>query len=265
MTFKKRIIKILLIVILAAVGQSLSNIGVGQEIKNRLPAPLVYLRDVDPTILQDIKYATVANFTGRVVPGYEAGECILIRPAAEALSQVQAEVRRENLSLKVYDCFRPERAVHAFVAWSERPTSEQGTSGFYPRLKKSQLFSLGYIAKVSSHSRGIAVDLTLVPLPEPRLPAFDPNASRSPCNGSSNLRIPDTSVDMGTAFDCFDPMSHTRSSEISSAQRERRRLLTDVMEKHGFRNYRNEWWHFTYQASGAVRSYDFPIRAPPPK
>jgi D-alanyl-D-alanine dipeptidase len=117
--------------------------------------------------------------------------------------------------------------------------------------------------QASSHSRGVAVDLTLVPIPEAQIPAFDPNAPRAPCNGPSNLRIPDNGVDMGTAFDCFDPMSYTRSAEISPTQRHWRRVLTEVMQIHGFRNYQSEWWHFTFETSGPSLVFDFPITAPP--
>jgi D-alanyl-D-alanine dipeptidase len=235
----------------------------GEKIETGLPAPLVYLRDVDPSILQDMRYATANNFTGRAVPGYEAAECILVRPAAEALAKVQSDLRGAKLSLKVYDCLRPQRAVRAFVAWSEIPGGDLvETDSFHPRIKRNQLLSLGYIARASSHSRGVAVDLTLVPIPEPQVPAFDPNAAHAPCNNPSNSRTPDSSVDMGTGFDCFDPMSHTRSAEISPPQRQWRRVLTEVMQKRGFRNYQNEWWHFTFETTGASRVFDFPITAP---
>ena len=239
------------------------NPTVGEEIKRGLPPPLVYLRDIDPTILQDMRYATANNFTGMVVPGYEAAECILARPVAEALVKVQADLRGTKLSLKVYDCLRPQRAVRAFVAWSEKPDREGELDSFHPRVRRSQLLSLGYIAKSSSHSRGIAVDLTLATIAEPQVPAVEPNAPHPPCNAASQQSAPSIVVDMGTAFDCFDPMSHTRNTEISPAQRRWRRVLTDVMERYGFRNYQKEWWHFTFETSGASKSYDFPIKPRP--
>ncbi|MBV8755335.1 MAG: M15 family metallopeptidase [Hyphomicrobiales bacterium] len=232
----------------------------GENSGSVLPAPLVYLRGIDPTIVQDIRYATSANFTGHVVPGYKAAECILVRPAAEALAKVQADLRASKLGLKVYDCFRPRQAVRAFVAWSEKPG---GKDNFHPRVNKSQLFALGYIARASSHSRGVAVDLTLVTVPGPEISKPNANIKLGPCNGPAENRLLDTEVDMGTAFDCFDPMSHTRSNEISSAQRHQRQFLVDVMQKHGFRNYPNEWWHFTFEMTNALQSFDFPIEDRP--
>ena len=122
----------------------------------------VYLRDVDPTILQDMRYAGPGNFTGHAVNGYDAPECVLVREAAEGLKAVQAEVKTKGLSLKVYDCYRPARAVKAFVDWSKLPDDAKAKATYYPALPKSALFP-DYIALVSGHSRGATMDLTLVP------------------------------------------------------------------------------------------------------
>ncbi|WP_309775394.1 M15 family metallopeptidase [Nitrobacter vulgaris] len=215
--------------------------GGGAE-RSRLPSKFVYLSDIDASILQDIRYAGRANFTGARVPGYVAGECILLRQVAEALKLVQADLRQRSLSLKVYDCYRPVRAVRSFMHWVGNP--EPGEAQFWPRTQRSDLVKLGYIASSSVHSTGAAVDLTLVKLPVASSKA-DPNATYAPCNASTS-REPDNSLDMGTTFDCFDPMSHTASSEITSEQRENRRLLVGSMAAHGFKNYDREWWHFTY-------------------
>jgi D-alanyl-D-alanine dipeptidase len=128
----------------------------GQEMLNRF----VYLHDVDATILQDMRYATANNFTGHVVPGYAAPECVLVREAADALKAVQAELTPRGLSLKVYDCYRPARAVAAFVAWAKKPDDPQAKAVHYPALDKAALFP-GYIATRSGHSRGATIDLTL--------------------------------------------------------------------------------------------------------
>ena len=133
----------------------------------------VYLRDVDPTILQDMRYAGTDNFTGHAVNGYDAPECVLVREAAEALKAVQEEVKAKGLSLKVYDCYRPARAVKAFVDWSKLPDDAKAKATYYPALSKSALFP-DYIALVSGHSRGATMDLTLVPLDAPAVP---PSAS----------------------------------------------------------------------------------------
>jgi D-alanyl-D-alanine dipeptidase len=229
---------------------------------------LAYLRDVDPTIVQDLKYATLDNFTGRVVPGYEDSACILARPVAEALARVQKALQRDGLGLKVYDCFRPRRAVQAFVAWAASAETSLDHRRFHPRTAKTALFPEGYIARTSSHSQGVAVDLTLVALPAAAQPAFDPAAAYGPCNGAAEQRAPDNSVDMGTGFDCFDPMSHTQSREVPLASRRWRSRLVEAMAAQGFANYAREWWHFTLPVTGAHPAPDVPAatsRPGPPK
>src|SRR5262245_12540485 len=105
-----------------------------------IPKDFVYLRAVDPSIAQHIRYAGRANFTGRPVDGYDAGECVLLRQAADALKKVQAAVRTQGLSLKVYDCYRPARAVAAFVAWAKEADDPKAKTTYYPNLPKSALF-----------------------------------------------------------------------------------------------------------------------------
>jgi zinc D-Ala-D-Ala dipeptidase len=202
---------------------------------------LVYLRAVDPTILQDMRYATINNFTGEKVPGYDAAECMLLADVAEALARVQTELRKSNLSLKVYDCYRPRRAVQAFVKWAG---ARRVVSIVLSPVKKKDLVLSGYIAAVSTHSRGIAVDLTVVSIPEPVIPRFDPGTQYGPCTGRAGERAPDDSLDMGTGFDCFDPLSNTSNPQVSETQLKSRQLLVDVMAQHGFKNYPREWWHF---------------------
>lgn len=224
----------------------------------RAAAPLVYLRDIDASIAQDIRYAGHNNFTGQPLPGYTAPECMLRPAAARALRRVQADLAAANLSLKVYDCYRPVRAVAAMAAWSRRTRDDIDTSRFYPALKKTNLFALGYIASHSAHSRGVAVDLTLVPRGAPAA-AFDPAARYGPCTGAHTERAPDNSLDMGTGYDCFDVKSHTHNAGITPAQAANRRLLLDAMLKHGFTNYRREWWHFSYDSADSGTAYDVPI------
>ena len=226
-----------------------------------LPPGFVYLRDVAPGIAQDMRYAGFNNFTGRPLPGYDAPECVLKREAAEALAKVQADLAAQNLGLKVYDCYRPTRAVAAFARWA-KSADDGATKRFYPKLDKLRLFSLGYIASHSAHSTGIAVDLTLVPLPTPPAAAFDAAAHYGPCTGPAAARAPDTSLDMGTGFDCFDDKAHTASGAITAEQMRRRALLVAAMRKRGFRNYFREWWHFSFGARPA-QAYDFAI-APHP-
>jgi zinc D-Ala-D-Ala dipeptidase len=211
----------------------------------QLPPEFVYLRDVAPDILQDIRYAGSDNFTGQKVPGYDAEECVLKRPVAEALKKVQAELRQQSLGLKVYDCYRPARATQAFLRWIGARSGPR-TTRYFPRIDRAKLQSLGYISSNSAHSRGLAVDLTLVTVPPPLQPAFDPRITYGDCTAKAVDRSPDNSIDMGTSFDCFDVMSHAGSAALSPEQRNARALLRRVMKKHGFQGYGREWWHFTF-------------------
>jgi zinc D-Ala-D-Ala dipeptidase len=225
----------------------------------RLPAGFVHLRDIDETIVQDIRYASAANFTRAPVSGYQAGECILRREAAEALKLVQDDLRPRGLSLKVYDCYRPVHAVKAFMQWVQKPAAP-GEGRYWPRTQRGDLVKLGYIAANSIHSTGAAVDLTLVALPLVQTASFNPRAAYAACNAASTAREPDNSLDMGTSFDCFDEMSFTASSEITAEQRENRRLLVDAMMARSFKNYFREWWHFTYVGLPSLpKAQDFVI------
>ena len=225
-----------------------------------LPPGFVYLRDIDPSIVQDMRYAGPDNFTGQPLPGYDAPECVLKREVAQALRQVQADLARQNLGLIVYDCYRPERAVAAFARWARgKDAPGAPTKRFYPQTDKLRLFSLGYIAAHSAHSTGNAVDLALVPREAPPPPAYDAHARYGACIGPAKQRAPDAALDFGTGFDCFDEKSFTASAAITREEARRRALLVAAMRRRGFHNYFREWWHFSYGTRGAY--YDFPIRA----
>lgn len=233
-----------------------------EEPPRALPEPLVHLRDIDPSILQDMRYAGSDNFTGGPVPGYDAAECVLLREAAEALSRVQQALQVRKLSLKVYDCYRPRSAVRAFVAWvreGETAPADPLLRRFHPNIERGRLIADGYVAAVSQHSRGDTVDLTLVQLPVRPAPPFDRNAAYGPCSGPARERAPDASVDMGTGYDCFDPLSHTAAAGLTEAQAGWRQILVEAMAREGFRNYRKEWWHFTLDTAGARRAFSVPI------
>jgi zinc D-Ala-D-Ala dipeptidase len=226
----------------------------GEAAAEKLPAGFVYLRDVAPSIVQDMRYAGSDNFTGKPVPGYDAPECILKRGAAEALRRAQENAGKLGYSLKVFDCYRPVRAVRAFLEWAAAP--DQGrTKRYYPHLKKSQLVP-GYISPRSQHSLGIAVDLTLVPLSATPQPAGE----EKDC---TDVRKDEGGLDMGTAFDCFDPKANTDSPSITPEERKNRQALRGIMEGAGFKNYAAEWWHFSYPAGGGEQQYDFPIEPQP--
>jgi D-alanyl-D-alanine dipeptidase len=233
----------------------------GPALGTQLPAGFVYLREVAPDILQDMRYAGPDNFTGRKVPGYDAPQCILRREVAEALKRVQAELREQSLSLKLYDCYRPARATRAFLKWIGDEAAP-GSKRYFPRTDKATLHMQGYISPNSAHSRGIAVDLTLVRLPAADLPTFDRSARYGACNGPAGDRAPDNSLDMGTGFDCFDIMSQTESLAVGGEPRDRRRLLRAVMRKYGFESYWREWWHFSFATPTPGPARDFAIEAP---
>jgi D-alanyl-D-alanine dipeptidase len=224
----------------------------------QFPPGFVYLADIDPSIVQDMRYAGADNFVGRKLPGYDAAECILRREVAQALAQVQADLAASRLGLKVYDCYRPQRAVRAMAQWAHDGAPDGRSKRFFPRVDKRALFALGYIASASRHSTGAAVDLTLVPLPVAPAAPFDPAATYGPCTGPAAARAPDNGLDMGTGFDCFDVASRTRSTDVGAEQRARRALLVAAMARRGFVNYFREWWHFALPASAPA--YDAPIR-----
>lgn len=222
-----------------------------------LPEGFVYLRQVDPSIQQDIRYATYHNFVGRPIDGYNAPECILTYDTALALQHIQEKLAKSHLSLKVYDCYRPTRAVQNFVNWW-RNSNEAMKEEFYPNLSKKDLFKLGYIATASGHSRGSTVDLTVVPLPS-SIPYYQGESLVS-CYSDYSLRFPDNSLDMGTGYDCFDLRANVYNGQISQSAMKNRLLLRKLMVQEGFRPYSKEWWHFTLRNEEYPHSYfNFPI------
>ncbi|MCP2256356.1 D-alanyl-D-alanine dipeptidase [Streptoalloteichus tenebrarius] len=226
----------------------------------KAPPGFVALRDVDPTIRQEIRYAGLHNFVGRPVRGYQEPTCLLTRQAALALREAQRMLLRQGYTLKVYDCFRPQRAVNDFVAWAKRVRDDRMKAEFYPEVDKSRLFEDGYIAEKSGHSRGSTVDLTVVRLPvRPQRP-YVPGERLRPCFAPVGERFPDNSVDMGTGFDCFDTRAHTDDPRVSATARENRQRLRAAMESAGFTNYPLEWWHYTLRDEPFPDTYfDFPV------
>lgn len=202
-----------------------------------LPDGFVHLADVAPTVRQEMRYAGADNFTGARVPGYAAPTCILTRPAADGLARVQVALKPKGYSLIVYDCYRPAKAVAAFVEWTK--SDALGERYFYPEIDKARLIPDGYIADRSGHSRGSTVDLAIVPL---AMPATAPPPRPERCDISS---ASSTVIELGTDYDCFSPLSATASTEVSAEAQANRRLLLDAMTAAGFRNLAEEWWHYT--------------------
>ncbi|WP_030549042.1 M15 family metallopeptidase [Streptomyces albus] len=234
--------------------------GPGEGREPRAPREFVDLRAVDRSVLHDIRYATRHNFVGDRIDGYRKPLCLLTEPAARALKKAQRDFRARGYSLKVYDCYRPQRAVDHFVRWAADPGDERMKRMFYPRVDKSRLFEDGYIADRSGHSRGSTVDLTLVRLPAGKSGPYRPGEPLVPCTAPREERFPDNSVDMGTGYDCFDTLSHTLDERVTGEQRRNRLLLKEGLERVGFVNYAQEWWHYTYQPEPFPDSYfDFPV------
>jgi D-alanyl-D-alanine dipeptidase len=223
-----------------------------------LPGGFVYLHDIDPTIIQDIRYAGSNNFIGRPLRGYDAGECVVKREVGLALKSVQQELAKQKLSLKMMDCYRPARAVADMLAWSRNGKETPAERRQNPAIPKKDLFQLGYIAIHSGHSTGAAVDLTLVDLSADNSAAFDPGKKYGDCTGAANDRAPEASIDMGTGYDCLDVKANTAAASITPEQRRWRKLLVSVMARQGFVNYFREWWHFSLRGA-AGPAYDFPI------
>lgn len=202
-----------------------------------LPDKFVYLRELIPDLAQDIRYFSTDNFIGDRIPGYDV-ECLIATvEAALALQKVQQELAYGSLALKVFDAYRPQRAVDYFIRWALDPTDVRRKAEYYPNLRKEDLFPAGYLVEFSTHSRGSTVDLTIIDL----------------CSGNE--------LDMGTPFDFFDPLSWPGSTAVSPQQRANRMLLRSVMSKHGFTPVDEEWWHFTLNNEPYPDTwFDFPIR-----
>ncbi len=226
-----------------------------------LPRGFTYLYDVDPTIIQEMRYYGNHNFVGRPIRGYLAPKCILTIQAAEALVKVQAELKEFSMSLKVYDCYRPQRAVDDFIVWAKDRSDTKMKREFYPKIDKANLFKDGYISEKSGHSRGSTVDITIVALPIEKQAKYNYGERLFACDLPANKRFKDNSLDFGTGFDCFSTLSHTANSHIGDLQKQRRLMLKSIMEKNGFKNVAVEWWHYTLEKEPFPNQYfDFEVQ-----
>lgn len=203
------------------------------------PDGFVEIREAVPGVQVELRYLAQDNFVGEPIDGYEADRCYLTAEAARALGRVQHELAHVGLALKVFDAYRPQRAVDHFVRWAEDPDDSKMKSEYYPGVDKEHLFRDGYIAARSGHSRGSTVDVTIV----------------STDAGES------IELDMGTGWDYFGPRSWPLSVEVTPQQRANRLLLQALMVKHGFRPLAEEWWHFTLENEPFPDTYfDFTVR-----
>lgn len=202
-----------------------------------LPEGFSYVKDIDPTILRELRYCNHNNFVGIPVNGYNDDVLITSTLTAKALKKVQAELTKKGYSLKVFDAYRPQTAVNHFVKWARVINDTLMKQQYYPNLNKRHLFKLGYIATKSGHSRGSSVDLTIV-----------------------NIKT-GKELDMGSPYDFFGVSSHITFQKLTKNQKKNRSLLQQSMKKFGFRPYKNEWWHFTLRNEPFPNTYfDFPIK-----
>ena len=224
------------------------------------PGAFVSLADVDPSIVVEMRYLTSHNFMGRRVPGYRENVCLLTRPAAQALARVQRSVRAKSYTLKVYDCYRPQRSVDAFVRWGKDLSDQRMKAEFYPRVRKARVFKEGYIATQSGHSRGSTVDLTLVRTPPRQQERYRRGDRLRDCAGPRRKRFRDNTIDMGTGYDCFDPLSHPYAQRFRGKVRRNRLALREPMITAGFKGLATEWWHFTLRDEPYPETFfDFPM------
>jgi zinc D-Ala-D-Ala dipeptidase len=226
-----------------------------------LPAGFSRLSALAPEIAQDIRYARAFNFTGAIVPGYEAGECILRDKVAKALIRVEARLNAEGYGLIIWDCYRPVRSVAHFAKWAQTGAGPDMGPYFFPDLSRGDLIPQGYIARRSSHSAGAAVDLGLIRLTDLEMRPTDALGTR--CDTAFDRRPPETGLDMGTAFDCFSPLS-ADGAAVSPEARSNRQRLSGAMADEGFQGYAAEWWHFRLPVEGAAAA-DFTVTAAPRK
>ena len=208
----------------------------------------VAVSDVVPEAIQEIRYHSCYNFVGTRVDGYLMPIAILTRPAADSLRAVSQDLLAQGYTLKIYDAYRPQRAVDHFVRWAEDIADTAMKPYFYPNVDKSLLFEQGYIDKKSGHSHGSTVDLTIVNM----------------ATGKE--------VDMGGVFDWFGPESHPScggnpetmeyrpNDTITATQFANRMILRAAMLRHGFRPIDTEWWHFVLRNEPFPDTYfDFPV------
>ena len=202
------------------------------------PSGFVLLADFVPGIIQEIRYYSTYNFIGDRIDGYEEPVALLTIEAARALKAVASELNTQGYRLKVFDAYRPACAVRHFVLWGIEDLDLRMKPYFYPDLVKQELFKRGYIASMSSHTRGSAVDLTLLDM-------------------RTGLE-----VDMGSPFDLFSERSHPDSKAVTEAQHDNRMFLKSAMTRHGFKPIDCEWWHFSLADEPYPDTYfEFPVSA----
>lgn len=218
----------------------------------------IYLKSIDSSIVQRVRYATCDNFVGQKIDGYYSAEIILTRAAAQALQNVQRTVNKAGYNLVIYDGYRPQRAVNHFIDYLQTQDESQ-KSLYYPTIDKKDLLSLGYIAEKSAHSRGSTVDVSIISINK-EIKTIE-ITERSLLNGSIIQFLDDNTVDMGSSFDLLHPASHHDSMLLDIQYIEMRNFLKKAMNDHGFEAYDKEWWHYSLKNEPYPdRYFDFIIQ-----
>lgn len=230
-------------IILAILTGLLLVCGCSKTPKETLPEGFVYLTDTDPSMIENTRYATNENFLGRVVPGYSTNKIVCTREAALALKAAHDDLKKAGYTLVIYDAYRPQRAVDAFVKWADDLNDLTAKQLYYPTIDKKNLFKLDYIADKSSHTRGSTFDLSIIKNGDKlKTPSY---SLRKLKNGEEVPFLDDNTVDMGSSFDLFHPVSNHDSSLVNEQQTKMRNVLRETMKKHGFKEYQQEWWDYT--------------------
>ncbi len=203
----------------------------------QLPKGFVYAKELIPDLVEELRYCTKNNFIGEAVDGYENPVIIMTLQTAIALKKVQTILKKNGLGLKIYDAYRPQQAVNHFVRWAKVKNDTLMKPQYYPNIPKRKLIPAGYIASKSRHSSGSTVDLTVIDLKTGK------------------------ELDMGSPYDFFGQKSWVKAPHLEKQHRKNRNLLQKVMTKNGFRNYMQEWWHFTLKGEPFKNQYfDFLVK-----
>lgn len=189
---------------------------------NNLPKGFVYIDEVINDVDIDIRYSNDNNFIGKKINGYNQSAAIGTKELALALQDIQNDLKHFGYGVKIFDAYRPQKAVNHFSQWSTNDDVLMKDL-FYPNIEKRDLFKKGYIASRSGHSRGSTIDLTII-----------------------NLKTKEE-LDMGTSYDFFGIESSYDYSGLTNEQNSNRLLLYSVMKKYGFKSLKSEWWHFTLE------------------
>ena len=195
----------------------------------------VDITTIIPDIILEIRYYSTYNFVGERINGYKEPISLMTKEAANALKKVNDYLKEKGYLIKIYDSYRPQRAVDHFVNWTKNNDTKM-KKYFYPDIEKKDIIPKDYVASKSGHSKGSTIDLTL----------FDMNKGKE--------------IDMGSTFDFFGEISHPDYLNITNEQKKNRKFLIDSMKQFDFEVIETEWWHFYLKNQPFPNTYfDFEV------